>query len=114
VEGNKGEAILSRGGFATLDKSGSTDTEVNRERGRAGREVQNWLPGTKFKVGQIWDSEIDPLSRVGVKGAESGGKLRSYRRPFHPHYCFLRRIMITNIVMAPASNEQKTAHSINC
>ena len=29
-------------------------------------------------------------SVVGVKGAESGGKLRSYRRPFHPDYCFPR------------------------
>jgi hypothetical protein len=39
-EGNKGEAISSRGGVASLYKSGSMrsflDTEVNRERGREG------------------------------------------------------------------------------
>jgi hypothetical protein len=39
-EGDKGEAILSRGGFASLYKSGSMrsflDTEINRERGKEG------------------------------------------------------------------------------
>jgi hypothetical protein len=49
-EGDEGEAILSSRMVASLYKSGSMrsflDTEVNRE-------VQNWLPGTKFKVGQI-------------------------------------------------------------
>jgi hypothetical protein len=52
--------ISSRGGFASLYKSGSMrsflDTEVNRERGREGEggeviRIPNRLPGTKFKVG---------------------------------------------------------------
>jgi hypothetical protein len=58
-EGNEGEAISYRGGFASLYKFGSMrpflDTEVNRERGREGEgrssESQKWLPGAKFKVG---------------------------------------------------------------
>ena len=36
------------------------------------------------------DSRIRPLSSVGAKGAESGGKSRQIRRPFHPDYYFLR------------------------
>jgi hypothetical protein len=60
-EGNKGEAISSRGGFASLYKSGSMrsfpDTQGKyREREREGEVIRipNWLPGTKFKVSQIW------------------------------------------------------------
>src|SRR5271155_4638627 len=54
-EGNEGEAILSRGGFASLYKSGSMrsflDTEVNRERGRGRGGHQN--PKLWVKV-QSW------------------------------------------------------------
>ena len=53
-EGDVGEAILSSRMVASLYKSGSMrsflDTEVNRE-GREVIRIQNWLPGTKFKVG---------------------------------------------------------------
>src|SRR5277367_2684775 len=34
------------------------------------------------------DSELNPLSSVGAKGAESGGKERQIRRPFHSDYYF--------------------------
>src|SRR2546423_4496973 len=40
------------------------------------------------------DSRIRPLSSVGAKGAESGGKSRQIRRPFHPDYYFLRKMFI--------------------
>jgi hypothetical protein len=41
-------------------------------------EAQSWL--------------IRPLLSVGAKDAESGGKLRSYRRPFHLQDQFLRTL----------------------
>jgi hypothetical protein len=81
-----------------LDKSDSMrsflDIKINREAGREGRrghQNPKLAPWTKFKVGQIWapregrDPEIDQ----GVKRAESGGKLRTIRRPFHPDVQFL-------------------------
>jgi hypothetical protein len=35
---------------------------------------------------------IRPLFSAGAKGAESGGNLRSYRRPFHSDCDLLRRV----------------------
>ena len=62
-------------------KSGSMrsfpDTETNRERGEGIR--QSWP-----KFGHPREGRDRPLSSVGVKEAESGGKLRLLRRPFHP------------------------------
>ena len=56
-----------------------------------GRENLNRAPLSKVpKLAPIWrprggrDSELEPLSSVGVKGTESGGKGRSIRRQFHP------------------------------
>jgi hypothetical protein len=66
-------------------------TETNRERGE-GMRILNWLPGKRSKLTQDRDSEIGPLSSLGVKGAESGGKPRLLRRPFHPDVEILRRL----------------------
>jgi hypothetical protein len=57
------------------------DTEANTERA-----------GEKAKFGRLERAGIlkRPLSSVGVKGAESGDKLRTIRRPFHPDVQFLR------------------------
>ena len=47
------------------------------------------------KLAQIWrrergrDSELDPCA----KDAESGGKERQIRRPFHSHVQFLRKYL---------------------
>jgi hypothetical protein len=51
------------------------------------------------KLAQIWrrergrDSELDPC-RVGAKDAESGGKERQIRRPFHSHVQFPRIVAL--------------------
>jgi hypothetical protein len=70
-EGNKGEAISSRGGFASLYKSGSMrsflDTEVNRERGtvggrRGGHQNPKLAPWDKV---QSWP-KFGRLKRAGI------------------------------------------------
>jgi len=48
--------------------------------------IQNGLPVQKFKV-----SLNSTLSSVGAKGAESGGKDRQIRRPFHLDVQILRK-----------------------
>jgi hypothetical protein len=54
------------------------DTEIKRQRDQSSKLA---------KVGaQEWGCGIRPLSSVGAKGAESGGKGRQIRRPFHPDF----------------------------
>jgi hypothetical protein len=67
------------------------DTEIKRRReGRGRRESPKRTPCTSFKVGPSKAARIRirPLSRAGAKGAESGGKDRQIRRPFHPD-CYI-------------------------
>ena len=68
-EGNEGEAILPRGGFASLYKSGSMrsflDTEVNRETGREGEGSTG-----RSKTGSLGQSsksaKFRRLERAGI------------------------------------------------
>jgi hypothetical protein len=53
------------------------DTEIKRQ--REGRSTRIPNGGA-----QEWGCGIRPLSSVGAKGAESGGKGRQIQRPFHP------------------------------
>ena len=76
--------------------------ETNRERGKSMR-ILNRLPGQSSKLTRGRDSEIGPLSSVGVKGAESGGKLRLLRRPFHPDVEILRKLAPKDICEAHLS-----------
>ena len=67
------------------------DTEIKRQREGGGVRVQNGLPLPKFQVG--------PNS---AKGAESGGKGRQLRRPFHSDYYFLRKLALPGSGVADA------------
>ena len=76
------------------------DTESKRQREGGGRrespkpgslyKVQSWLNWGTQRDGRDSYLRCRPLSSVGAKGTESGGKGGQLRRPFHPDYYFLR------------------------
>ena len=102
-EGDEGEAISSRRRLGALISVWSMrsllDTE-NQEAQRGGGEGRGGAceskTGSLYKVSNWGPPELDPcLTSVGAKGAESSVKDRQIRRPFHPDYCFLRKIHYT-------------------
>jgi hypothetical protein len=96
-EGDEGEAISSRRRVATLiqvwSMRSSLDTEIKRKReGRGRRESPTRAPWTTFKVGPArrQGSELETCLAWVRRGAESSGKDRQIRRPFHLDVQILR------------------------
>jgi hypothetical protein len=53
---------------------------------------------------------IRPLSSVGAKGAESGGKRRQIRRPFHPDVQIPRTIRVKRVAKPDPVKAQAADH----